>query len=180
MRLDARWSRGTLIVLGVAVAAASFVSPAAADHGRRYKGPGGYGNPRVVRHVPISSGRGYVYVSRGSCATPAIAGFIGGLIIGNALAHAAPPPQAYGPHVAPDYYYYYDPYCHERFSSLDAYADHLDHWGHPAWVRVTDGNSGRCVGARYWQDGRWRDAGDDRDRGDDDGYDGRGGEWNRP
>src|SRR6267378_982790 len=105
MRLDARWFRGTLIVLGVAIAAASLVSPAAADHGRRYKGPGGnpggypggygggYGGVRVVRHGTIFQGRSYTTLSRSSCGTPALAGFIGGLIVGNVLAHAAPPPQ---------------------------------------------------------------------------------------
>jgi hypothetical protein len=181
MRLDSRWSRGTLITLGMAVAAAGLVSPAAADHGGRYKGQGGRGGVRVVRHVPISYGRSYAYDPRGSCGTPAIAGFIGGLIIGNVLAHAAPPPQAYCPHVAADYYY--DPYCHERFSSLDAYGDHLDYCRHPSWVRVMDGNSGRCVGERYWQDGRWCDAGDgrgDEDRGDyNNGDHDPGREWNR-
>ena len=184
MRLDARWFRGTLIVLGVAVAAASLASPAAADRGGRYKGRGGYhGNTPVVRRVPIHQGRSTVYLSRGSSATPAIAGFIGGLILGNVLAHSAPPPQAYYPRVAPDYYY--DPYCHERFSSLDAYGNHLNRCSHPASVRVMDGNSGRCVGERVWQDGRWRDGTDDRgyypDQGRGDGYynNDQGGDWNR-
>lgn len=183
MRLNARWLRATMIVLGVAIAAASAVSPAAADRGRRYKGPGGYGETRIVRRVLIPQGCSYAYYSRGSSATPAIAGFIGGLILGNVLAHAAPPPQAYVTRVAPDYYY--DPYCHERFSSLDAYGEHLNHCSHPAWVRVMDGNSGRCVGERVWQDGRWCDGTDDRgydsDPGRGDGYDNndQGGDWNR-
>jgi hypothetical protein len=192
MRLDARWFRGTLIVLGVAVAAASVVSPAAANHGRRYKGaggypgacPGGHGGVRVVRHAAIYPGPGYAYYSSGPSATPVIAGFIGGLIIGNVLAHAAPPPQAYCTPVAPVEYpdYYYDPYCHARFSSLDAYGGHLNHCSHMAWVRVMDGNSGRCVGERVWQEGRWCDRGEgrgaysDQGRGDDDD---QGGTWNR-
>jgi hypothetical protein len=169
MRLDTRWSRGTLIVLAVALTAASLVSPAAAGHGRRYKGHGAQGGPGSVRHIAGAPAPRHVYyVSHGSSAAPAIAGFIGGLVLGNVLAHAAPPPQAYCPPVAADYYY--DPYCHERFSSLDAYGGHLDYRRHPSRVRVIDGNSGRCVGERYWQDGRWCEGGGD---------DGQGREWNR-
>lgn len=173
MRLDARMSHGMLIVLGVAVAAASLAEPALADHGRRYKGSGGSrgdGGPRIVQRVYSSPGRGYGY-SRGSSAGPALAGLIGGLIIGSVIAQAAaPPPRVYcPPPVADDYYF--DPYCHERFASLDDYGAHLSHCDHPAWVRVIDGNSGRCVGECYWQDGRWRQ------RGVDDA--GRYGGWNR-
>ena len=178
MRLDARLSRAVLIVLGVAVVAASLVSPALADHGRRYKGQGdnrGYGGPRVVQHVYSSPGRGYAY-SRGSRGGPDLAVFIGGLIVGNALAHAAPPRHVYCPPVEADYYY--DPYCHERFSSLDAYGDHLNGCSHATLVLVINGNTGRCIGERYWQGGRWRDRGDSRGYGDRDyndrGYNDRG------
>lgn len=169
MRLDARLSRAILIVLGVAVVAASFASPAAADHGRRYKGQGGnrgHGGPRVVQHVYSSPGRGYGYISRGSRGGPDLAVFIGGLIVGNALSHAAPAPQGYCQRDVADYYYY-DPYYHERFTSLDACS-------HATVVLVIDGNTGRCVGERYWQDGRWRNRGYSGDygrRGDDDDRD---------
>ena len=182
MRLDPRLTRGMQIVLVAALAAASVASPAAADHGRRYKGPSGFPgdwHPRFVQRVHASPGWSYSYSSRSSCGAPAFAGFIGGLIIGSALAHAAPPP-AYCAPVAANYYY--DPYCHERFSSLDAYGHHLDNCRHPAWVRVIDGNSGRCVGERYWQGGGWRERWDSRDggeRGDDQGDDDPGGDWNR-
>ena len=184
MRLDTRWFRGTLIVLGVAALAASLASPAAADHGRRYKGQGGDRGARVVQHVHATPGWGFAYSSRGSRGAPALASFIGGLVLGNALAHATTTPRAYCPPAAADYYF--DPYCHERFSSLEAYGDHLDNCCHPAWVQVIDGNSDRCVGESYWQDGRWRNRGDSRDYGDrgeygDDrgGYDDRGGDWKR-
>ena len=189
MRLDSRWSRGVMIVLGVAALAASFASPAAADNGRRYKGHGGYhdnGGSRAVQHGYASPGWGYAYSSGRSCGAPAFAGFIGGLIVGTALAHAAPPPHAYCAPVAVNYYY--DPYCHQRFSSLDAYGDHLDYYRHPAYVQVMDGNSGRCVGERYWQNGRWRDRGDFHDYGnhgqygdpgDEDDQGDQGGNWNR-
>ena len=171
MRLDARLSRGTLIVLAVAVAAASLASPAAADHGRRYKGSRGQGGQGPSRHV--------TYVSRGSSAGPAIAGFIGGFVLANVLAHAAPPPPAIcAP--APDYTYY-DPYCQESFESLEAYGAHLDCVRHPAIVRVIEVDNGRCVGERAWRDGGWRDRYDARDRGDFRNRDGGGrdGDWNR-
>jgi hypothetical protein len=176
MGLDLRLSRGISIVLGAAVAAASLADPALADHGRRYKGVGGShdGGPRVVQRVYASPGRGYAYVSSGSYGAPVLAGLIGGLVIGSVIAQAAaPPPPAYCPPAVPDDYYY-DPYCHERFWSLDAYEAHLDRHDHPAWVQVIDGGSGRCVGERYWHDGRWRERGE-RDGGDDDDRDGG---WN--
>ena len=188
MRLDARLSRAMLIVLGVAVVAASLASPAAADHGRRYKGQRGnqgYGGPRVVQHVYSSPGRGYGYTSR-SRGGPDLAVFIGGLIVGNALAHAAPPRHVYCPPVEADYYY--DTYRHERFASLDACS-------HATLVLVISGSTGRCIGERYWQGGRWRDREDSRgygncdynDRGDQGDGDDRdygdqgdqGGNWNR-
>lgn len=171
MRLDSRLSRAMLIVLGVAVVAASLASPAAAD--RRYKGQGGnrgYGGPRVVQHVYSSPGRGYGYISRGSRGGPDLAVFIGGLIVGNALSHAAPAPHVYCQRDEADYYYY-DPYYHERFTSLDACS-------HATVVLVINGNTGRCVGERYWQGGRWCSRGYSRGYGDRDyndrGYNDRG------
>jgi hypothetical protein len=164
MRLDTGLSRGTLIVLGVALAAASLTSPAGADPGRRYKGARMQRGPVVVRHA--------YYSSRGSSAGPAIAGFIGGLIIGNVLAQAAPPPTYCAPvrdYGYRDPYSYYDPYCRETFVSLEAYGAHLDCVRHPAFVRVIEVDNGRCVGERAWRDGRWRDSYGSRGR-----YDSRG------
>ncbi len=179
MRLDARLNRGTLIVLAAATLAASFATPAAADRGRRWKGVFGGGDcgPRVQRVVV--AGPRFAYVSRSSCGTPGLASFIGGLVIGSAIAHAAPPAPVYcAP--APVYCapapipadYYFDPYCHRSFASLDDYGDHLDRCDHPSWVEVRDGRSGRRIGECYWQDGRWHE----RSNRDDD--DDQGGDWN--
>ena len=181
MRLDTRLSRGMLIVLGMALVSASLVSPAGADPGQRYKGPRVQRGPVIVRHVGTPS-RHYYYSSRGSSAGPAIAGFIGGLIIGNVLAQAAPPPAYCAP--ARDYgyrdpYCYYDPYCRETFVSLEAYGAHLDCTRHPAIVRVIEVDNGRCVGERAWRDGRWRDRYDSRGQYDSrGGYDSRDRDWN--
>jgi len=170
MRLDARLTRGTLIVMGVALAAASLVSPASADHGRRYKGVNVHRGPVVVRQfVGVRPARRVYYSDSHGSAGPAIAGFIGGLVVGNILAQAAPPPVYCAPAPERDYhdrYSYYDPYCRESFVSLEAYGAHLDCTRHPAIVRVIEVDNGRCVGERAWRDGRWRDWDGGDPRGD--------------
>jgi hypothetical protein len=84
------------------------------------------------------------------------------LVLASILAHPAQAPCVSGAD-----YLYYDPYCHERFVSLDAYGSHLGCARHPAIARVIEVGDGRCVGERAWVDGRWRDW-----RGDD-----QGGDW---
>jgi hypothetical protein len=115
MRHISHWHRGTLVFLTLAVSLAVAAPAAEAGHGRgkqRYKGYRGRdrGPDRVIIHRSSSS------------TGAAIGGFIGGLIVGTAIAR----PQPYyetryegGPR-----YSYGDPYCHERFSSLDRYGDH--------------------------------------------------------
>ena len=137
-----RWMAGLLVVALLTALAA----PAAqADHGRgrRYKGAApGYPTRVVTRyHSP-----GSVYVVRHSGAGPAIAGFLGGLFLGATLAHAAP-----------DGFAYYDPYCEERFVSLEIYRAHLHHYHHPRIVRVIERDSGECVHSYRYQDGGWCD-----------------------
>lgn len=173
MRLDPRWSRVVLAAVGIAAATASFAPAASADR-IRYKGGPPWGPPRRVLVAPAPR---VVWVNGHSSAAPAFAGFVGGLIIGSALAHAtvvaaAPPPPAYCP--PPPELDYVDPYCHERFESLGDYAAHLRWAPHPAVAMVIDEDSGRCVGEQVWHDGRWcerdvpRDWQDwDDDQGDD-------------
>lgn len=172
MRLDARFNRGALTLLAAATLAASFATPAAADRGRRYKGVYGGGDygPRVQR--VLVAGPRFVY-SRSSCGSPGLAGFIGGLVIGSAIAHAVTPAPVYcaPPPVPADYYF--DPYCHRRFTSLDDYADHLDRCDHPSSVEIRDGRSGRQIGECYWQGGRWHESSQWDDNDD------QGGDWNR-
>ena len=157
MRLDTRFTRGIQLALAGTLAAASLASPAAADHWRRYKH-----DPRFA-HFAYAPVRERVYISRSSCGVPAFAGFVGGLVIGSAIAHAAaPPPPVY---CAPaPVYTYYDPYCDRRYDSLDECASHFHHYScHPRVVQVIEVDSGRCVGERYWIHGRWYD---DDERGD--------------
>lgn len=152
-----RWIAATLagvMVLGT-------VSPAWAGNGkRRYKGPRVV-ETRIVRHAwhpPVQR-----VVVRESSAAPVVAGILGGLILGAAIAHAGSPP--------PDYYYW-DPYCERRFASLEVYRGHFGRHHHPRVVRVIEVDSGRCAysyrwheGAWHrWDDGRWDDRYDRYDR----------------
>jgi len=158
MRLDMRFTRGIQLALAGTIAAASLASPAAADHWRRYKYP-----PRHA-HVYVAPAPGRVYISHSSCGAPALAGFVGGLVIGSVIAHAAPPPPVYC--APPPAYVYYDPDCGRSFTSLDLCASHYCGYGHPRVVQVIEVDSGRCVGERYWFHGRWYD-GDERGDWDD-------------
>uniref|UniRef100_A0A832MJ95 Uncharacterized protein n=1 Tax=Eiseniibacteriota bacterium TaxID=2212470 RepID=A0A832MJ95_UNCEI len=174
-----RWIAATLagvMVLGT-------VSPAWAGSGkRRYKGARVV-ETRIVRHAwrpPVQH-----IVVRESNAAPVVAGILGGLILGAAIAHAGAPPA--------DHYYYWDPYCERRFASLEMYRGHFGRHHHPRIVRVIEVDSGRCAYTYRWHDGAWHrwddgrwDDGYDRHDGDDDGCDGRcnhrhgggyGGDW---
>jgi hypothetical protein len=141
--------RGVGVLLLVAAAAVSLAPVAQAGHGHgrvRYKGPGRvvYG-PGVVRVVD----RRPVFIERHSDLGPAIAGFFGGLVLGSVLSNAQPAPPP------PPVYDYYDPYCRERFPSLDLYDQHLDWHSHPRVIEVIEIHSGRCVDTYDWRDGRW-------------------------
>lgn len=155
-----RFVTGALLV---AVLAATLAP--AADAGSRNKGRSkGRGHQREVRVVRHSDGHGrhgghgstYV-VRRSSNAGPVIAGFLGGLFLGATIANAAP-----------SGYTYYDPYCEERFSSLQIYHSHFRHHRHPQVVRVIEVDSGDCARSYRYSDGKWRDWDGDNDRYRDD------------
>ena len=123
-------------------------------HYRRWKG----GPPeREVRWVAPEPNR--VVVVHHSDAGPIFAGLVGGLILGAAIANANSNTQP----VEPISYSYWDPYCHERFSSLAAYDAHLRYYHHPQYVRVIDVSDGRCVQRLNWCDHGWRPCGGDGD-----------------
>jgi hypothetical protein len=154
-------------VTGLALAAFAIValSPAAQAGSRRYKGEPAY-YPPAARHAYHAPQR-VVYIERHSNAAPLLAGLIGGLVIGSVLAQAGPP----APAVAPAYYYW-DPYCHERFTSLAIYRAHVHHHYHPRFVRVISVGSGDCLDTIHWRDGGWTS-----ERGWDRDGCGRGGDW---
>jgi hypothetical protein len=135
-----RWITGLLLA---AIVLATVAPAAQADRRRvRYKYPRGYETRVVTRQYYPGS----VYVVRRSSAGHAIAGFLGGLFLGATLAHAAPAG-----------FYYYDPYCDERFVSLEFYGGHLRHHHHPRIIRVMTVDSGECVRSYRYHDGEWRD-----------------------
>ena len=142
----APWIAGALLA---ALLVAGIASAALADHGhgRRYKGARPSWSAPVA---PRYCGPGSAYVVRRSNADPAIAGFLGGLFLGATLAHAAPAG-----------FSYYDPYCGERFGSLEIYRAHLHHHHHPRIVRVIELESGDCVHTYRYQQGRWDDWDDE-------------------
>ena len=162
-----RWVSG-LVLASFAVAA---LSPAAeARPGRRYKGVPEYGPPPAVSHSGYAPRR-VVYVERHSDAAPLFAGLIGGLVIGSILAQSNAPAYPSGPAYSPGpacapapAYYYYDPWCHERFTSLGFYQSHFYHHHHPRVVRVVSVETGACVDTYGWHDGNWyRERGGDED-----------------
>ncbi len=143
--LRSRWAAALL----AATLCLPVLAPAAsADRGGawiRYKRGPSCG-PGVVRYDYAPS-RGY-YVERHSSIAPALVGFIGGLVVGSAIHSqpACPPTPAE---------YYWDPYDHERFASLDAYYSHARYCHHPRVVRVIVASSGECVGSYEYVGGRW-------------------------
>ena len=158
-----------LMLIGI-VALTSLGTMSTSAHAGHGRGQGHYkGDDRDWRWA--HSERGPVVV-RGSSAGPAIAGLVGGFLLGQAYGHGhsdhvvvhecAPPPR----------YRYYDPYDDEYYGSLDdCPAGYCGH--HRARVvRVIECSSGRSVGAMQWSDGGWRSC-DDRDYGREQRYDQR-------
>ena len=138
---SSRWVAG-LVITALAVAV---LSPAAhAGSGRRYKRAPSYCPPPVTRHVHHAPR--VVYYERTSDAAPLFAGLIGGLVIGAALAHAAPAPPAH---------YYWDPWCGARFGSVAVYHSHFRHHHHPRVLRVISVESGNCLDTWRWHAGGW-------------------------
>jgi len=78
------------------------------------------------------------------------------------IVRPAPPPRRFTVRVrsvpVPPLYrgsFYYDPYCHERFTSLTLYLSHLRHHPHVSFAWVTTwGDSRPLYGCRY-EDRRW-------------------------
>ena len=123
-------------------------SPASADRGRRYKG--GDGGSTVI-------------VQRSSSAGPALAGLVGGFILGQAVAgprtvvvhehrHRAHPVVVVR---------YRDPYCDTWYDSLDECS--FRHHRHPRIVQVIDVRSGHELRRLRQHHGDWDDVSFDDD-----------------
>ncbi len=125
-------------------------------HGRRYKS-----QYRVVHQACNPYPAQSVYARQSSGAGPALAGLIGGFILGTAVAHASD--RTY--HSAPvGSYRYYDPSCNQSWSSLDECRLHFrDHRGSSRVIRVIEVSSGDCVRTVRYDGNNWNDYDDDRD-----------------
>jgi len=147
----ARWTAGLLLVL----LATTIAAPTAdAGHAKKWKHRKAYDGPscetRVVRHDYAPPRR--VVVRHYDDPAPVLAGFLGGLFLGATLGHATPAG-----------YSYYDPYCHERFPSLERYGVHFRQHHHPRVVHVIELRTGRWVDSYRYDHGAWRQWEDDRD-----------------
>ena len=143
-----------LLLVAFAVATAAPAAEANQSGGRRYKGdPHGV---RVVRtfHRPAR----VIEVRRSSDDFSALAGFFGGLVVGAILSGASDRDHDWCARPAESECTYYDPYCHERFASLEVYRSHLGWHDHPGIVRVIDSGSGECIHTYAYRHGGWQDA----------------------
>jgi hypothetical protein len=137
-------NRALAALLLVALAGASLAPAALADSSHRRARHGHAAGPGV-RHMVY---RGPHSIERHSEAG-AIAGFLGGLVVGSILSSTPPPPPP------PPVYEYYDPFCRRNFITVGAYDQHLGYHRHPRSVEIIERHSGRCVDTMDWRDGRW-------------------------
>jgi len=162
MTMQSRGTRWMAMALAASLALAT-VAPAA-EAGRRYKsnkrGHDRVKVTRVVRHAPPAR---RVVVHRHDDGG-SFASFFGGLVLGAAISQIAQ--QAAYADEAPAYYYW-DPYCHERFASLEVYYGHFHRHRHPRMVRVVTVHEDRWVDSLNWRDGRWDHCNNDWDSGYD-------------
>lgn len=146
----------------VAATVLSFATAAFADRGgsRRFKGGEGRSQAqRVIIHQHSHS------------AAPAIAGLIGGFLLGSAVSSNSHPvvvQQRYY-HRPVVVYRYYDPYGDDWYDSLDECNFHRSH---PRIIQVIDVRSGRHIRTLRYYDGGWNRVSGDYDyRYDDEGDD---------
>lgn len=160
MKLPIRMNRGVAIAL-LATSCLLAIAPAVeagGNHGsKRYKREARW---RWDRH---DHGHHRVIV-RDSGAGPVLAGLIGGIIVGTAVARSAPVVVHEREYVRAPRYRYWDPYCGEWYASLGDCREHCREHRHPRIVKVYDVRGGDCVRTLRWSDGAWFDH-------DDDGYD---------
>jgi hypothetical protein len=157
MKLTTSLQRWTLAALIAGTGTLIFAPVAQADNGwRRWKhnehvrwsAPG----PRVVLRERDHDGAG-----------PALAGLIGGIIIGTAIAHSAPVvvhEHAYAP--PPPRYRYEDMYSRRYWDSLDECRAEACAPHGPRVIRVVDITNDECVRTMYWKHDHWI-SDDDRD-----------------
>ena len=138
-------------LLAVTLAAVSITPPAdARGRGR------GHGDRRGGNEWRQSHGRpsGHGYRSgyrRSSSLGPALGGFIGGMAVGSMIGRRS------------GSYYYQDPYCDRRYSSLGSFQSGTMNCDHPMVTRVISAQSGGCMNTYGYDDGGWVPYGADWD-----------------
>lgn len=163
MTMQSRGTRWVAMALAATLAIAT-VAPAA-EAGRKYKKSKRHHQrakvTRVIHHAPAP--RVVVHRHRHE---PSFGAFIGGLVFGAALSHIANE-AADADHA----YVYWDPYCHERFVSLEVYHRHFGRHHHPRVVRVITVDDDRWIDSLRYRDGGWLHCDADWGRGYDYDYD---------
>lgn len=174
MRLDRHSSRAVLALVAASAVITLIVAPSDAASWRRYKG---------VREERVVVRPTRTVIVRSYDPAPALAGFIGGVVLGTALSHA----EDYDAHVYvheqpacdQNAVSYDDPWCRETFASLADYRMHLRYHHHPRVVRVVRVYDGAFERTLCWHGDAWMDRGDWSDDRRGDGDDDRGGDWDR-
>lgn len=158
----------------IATFAISALAPAAhagrgRGHEHKYRRYERAAFPVRVYRAPVR----VVEYRRGSGGGSTLAGFLGGIAVGAIITSAA---QSHagtrGACAQPAYcaepevrYSFEDPFCRERFASLDLYLSHAQRHCHHALVaQVIDNRDGDCVDVVRFACGRW-DSCDRDDRG---------------
>ena len=163
----------------LATIALTALAPAAyAGHGREsYRKVRRFEHARREERVVCGPQSVVEYRRSSSGGGSTLAGFLGGIAVGAIISSAAqshassrasydrepayyPAPQRCEADV--DRFSYGDPYCHERYSSLDLYVMHARrHCHHGMVAQVIDNRDGRCVDVIRLSGDRWESC--DRD-----------------
>ncbi len=158
-----RWIAAALVAT---TSLLSFAPMAQAGHGNGRGNGRRYKDDRQVYHQAPQQ---RVYVRHSSGAGPALAGLVGGFILGTAVSQRSDCNYRRAPVRS---YRYYDPSCDQSYDSMDECRMHFrEHRRSPRVIQVIEVSSGECVRTMRYEDGNWRDY-DDQDQNwdEDDGY----------
>ena len=163
-------SRWTAAIALSAMSLAALAPMAHAGHGRGHGGKWRNIDPYSGWKVKREASRVVVREREHSSLGPALAGLVGGLVIGAAISHAAPVQERvyYRDQPACDHSgysngydtvdsYYYDPYTEQRFASLDACGPRYRGSDHATIILLIDARSGRCLDRYAYGNGGWRE-----------------------
>jgi len=177
--ITGRW---TVAIALCAMSVASLAPMAHAGHSRGNGGKWRNIDPYSGWKVHREPARVIVREREHSSLGPALAGLVGGLVLGAAISHAAPVHETVYYRDQPAYdrsgscgrysdgydvgdsQYYYDPYTEQRYESLDVCRARCRGSSHTTIVLLIDARSGRCIDRYAYGDGGWREYRGDRYR----------------